>query len=193
MDNNYNKVEKELKYEENKILIEKIKQLEKELNDEKNENKILDEKIKELEKNLNDEKEKVINLNDNIKLLESSLNNKNSSNDSELQKLLELKNKEIEELKSKLNENSLDNLKPGEKLLSINIISIDKKIENYTINCKNTDTFVRLEEKLYKDFPLYIEKETFFMNRDNKIKRFKSLEENKIENNDVLIIYSNNE
>ena len=31
------------------------------------------------------------------------------------------------------------------------------------------------------------------MNKENKIKRFKSLEENNIENNDVLIIYSNNE
>ena len=54
--------------------------------------------------------------------------------------------------------------------------------------CKNTDVFVRLEEKLYEDFPEYKDKETYFMNNGGLIKRFKSLKENNINNNDVIFL-----
>ena len=109
-----------------------------------------------------------------------------SSNINDLQKLLDLKNKEIEQLK--LNNDPLYR-KPGEKLYSINFISIDQNIGNYSIICKNTDTFVRLEEKLYNDYPEYKDKETYFIKNGYKIKRFKSLDENNIKNNDVLMLY----
>ena len=111
----------------------------------------------------------------------------NSTNTNELQKLLNLKNKEIEELK--LNNDPLYNRKPGEKLYSINFTSIDQKIGHYSIICKNTDTFVRLEEKLYKDYPEYKDKETYFIKNGDKIKRFKNLDENNIKHNDVLMLY----
>ena len=112
----------------------------------------------------------------------------NSSNINELQKLLDLKNKEIEELK--LINDPLYNRKPGEKIFSINFTSIDQKIANYSITCKNTDIFVRIEEQLYEDYPEYKDKETYFIKNGDKIKRFKSLDENKIKNNDVLMLYT---
>ena len=155
----------------------KYDELEKELMNEKNKNKILNEKIKKLEKELDDERKKVKQLNDKINLSKI-----------ELQKSLDLKNKEIEELIYK--NNPLYNIKPGEKIYSINFTSIDQKIVNYSCACKNTDIFVRIEEQLYKDFPEYKDKETYFMKNAEKIKRFKSLDENNIKNNDVLVIYT---
>ena len=59
-------------------------------------------------------------------------------------------------------------------------MSIDQKIANYSLICKNTDIFIRIEEQLYEDFPEYKERETYFMNKGNKIKRFKNLNENNI-------------
>ena len=112
----------------------------------------------------------------------------NSSNINELQKLLDLKNKEIEELK--LINDPLYNRKPGEKIFSINFTSIDQKIANYSISCKNTDIFVRLEEQLYEDYPEYKDKETYFIKNGDKIKRFKSLYENNIKKNDILMLYT---
>ena len=160
----------------------KYDELEKELINEKNKNKILNEKIKKLEKELNDEKKKVKHLNDTINISKI-----------EFQKSLDLKNKEIEELIYK--NNPLYNIKPGEKIYSINFTSIDQKISNYSCACKNTDIFVRIEEQLYKDFPEYKDKDTYFIKkRDNtKIKRFKSIDENNIKRNDVLILHFHNE
>ena len=115
------------------------------------------------------------------------LKEKNYSFIEELQKLLDIKNKEIEELK--FNKNPLYNIKPGEQVFSINFMSIDQKIANYSLICKNTDIFIRIEEQLYEDFPEYKERETYFMNKGNKIKRFQNLDENNIKKNDILVLY----
>ena len=55
--------------------------------------------------------------------------------------------------------------------------------------CRTKDLFVRLEERLYKDFPKYRNVETFFMVNANRILRFKTLEENKIKENDIIFIF----
>ena len=115
-----------------------------------------------------------------------------------MQKTINLQNKEINELKLKLNNNSSNNnsfynIKPGEKIFPINFTSIDSKIGHYSIIGKNTDTFVRLEEKLYELYPEYKDKETYFMKNAIKIKRFKSLDENNIKENDILMLYTYNE
>ena len=121
--------------------------------------------------------------------MNKNLNDKiNSSNINELQKLLDLKNKEIEELK--LKNDPLYSIKPGEKIYAINFTSIDQKIGHYSITCKNTDIFVRIEEQLYEDYPEYKDKETYFIKNGDKIKRFKSLDENNIRSNDVLMLYT---
>ena len=171
--------------ENNKIQTNNIKlnknynELEIELNKEKDKNKKLNEKIIQLEKELDNERKMV-------KLLQDKINN--SSNITELQKLLEQKNKEIEELK--LRNDPLYSIKPGEKIYAINFTSIDQKIGHYCIPCKNTDIFAKLEIKLYEDYPEYKDKETYFMNNGDRIKRFKSLDENNIKSNDVLMLYT---
>ena len=79
-------------------------------------------------------------------------------------------------------------MKPGENIYAINFTSIDQKIGHYAIACKNTDIFARLEEKLYEDYPEYKDKETYFLKNGIKIKRFKSLDENNIKDNDILML-----
>ena len=55
--------------------------------------------------------------------------------------------------------------------------------------CRTKDLFVRLEERLYQDFPKYRNVETFFMVNTNRILRFKTLEENKIKSNDIISLF----
>ena len=79
-------------------------------------------------------------------------------------------------------------LLPNEKLISIKCSSFDKKID-YVIICKNTEKFSKIEEQLYKKYPNYIDTENYFMVNGKKIKKFKTLEDNKINNNDEVILY----
>jgi len=105
-----------------------------------------------------------------------------------LQKIINMKNDEINKLKSKLNENSLENCKPGEKILAICFTSFDQKINNFALPCKDSELFVRIEEKLYDKYSEYKEKETYFMAGGNKIKRFKTLKENNIKSGCIIML-----
>ena len=103
----------------------------------------------------------------------------------------------MEELKIEKNKNKqlddntssdLANIKPGERIIVVHFKSMDQKVD-YPISCKNTDIFVRIEEKLYKEFPEYKEySKTFFTVNGTPIKRFKSMEDNKIKEGDKIII-----
>ena len=60
---------------------------------------------------------------------------------------------------------------------------------NYGLACKNTNLFVRLEEILNNNFPELKKHDTYFMVNTRRIKRFLTLEENKIKNNDMINIF----
>ena len=62
-------------------------------------------------------------------------------------------------------------------------------IGHYSLPCKNTDLFVRIEEKLNNDYPELKDKETYFLVNGRKIKRFKTLEENQIKSNDLINLF----
>ena len=62
-------------------------------------------------------------------------------------------------------------------------------IFNYSMTCKNTELFVRLEERLYDDFPKYKKLETIFMVDARRILRFQTLDENKIKRNDIISLF----
>ena len=140
-------------------------------NDLKNKNNILNNEIRILKQ-----------YEEKIKLLQDEINKKNI----EIQKI---------KLNNDINEDDgITSIKPGEKVLSINFISMgNQEITNCSFICKNTDLFVRLEERLYKDYPQFKEYETFFEVGTNRIKRFKTLEENKIKNRDIINVFINNE
>ena len=62
-------------------------------------------------------------------------------------------------------------------------------IGHYNIVCKNTDIFIRLEEKLFNDFPQFKDCETYFTVKTKRIKRYKTFDENNIQNNDIVNVF----
>ena len=87
--------------------------------------------------------------------------------------------KQLDKVPYKLNEN--------ETLFSINIASEDKNTLCPLI-CKNTDKFSKIEEKFYEIYSEFSNSENSFYINNNKIKKFRTLEENGIKNYDLIII-----
>ena len=56
------------------------------------------------------------------------------------------------------------------------------------ISCKNTDTFTKIEEKIYNEYPKYKDYNTYLTVNGNIIKRFKTLEENGIKDGNTIIV-----
>ena len=170
---------------------QKINELEKLLNEEKNKNKELNLKIKDLESNLIQVRNHNSELKIRIRNLEETyLNKNNNRNIIEKEKLSEIINKnniEINELRKKLSRYPFELLE-GEKMISIIFNSGKQDIINFPIICKNTDIFVNIELKLYEKYPNYSENENFFTTSGKRINRYKSLENNKIENGSIILI-----
>ena len=171
---------------ENKILKEQIKNLN--IKNIENDKRIkdLENSLKSREKKLTKKKEQISSLNLKIQQLEDMLNdNINKDKIIELLEKLELKEKEIKEIKSRY---PLELFK-GEKLMSVIFQSHDQKFTHSFI-CKNTEQFSKLESLLYKEYPEYSENEgeNYFLVNGRKIYRYKSLEENGIHNSDIIIL-----
>jgi hypothetical protein len=124
---------------------------------------------------------------ENFEIKNSYKNSDKNSDKNELIKLykeLKSKNEEISELKS-LNPY---NLKKGEKLYSIVFLSTEYQIvNNFSLICKNTDPFTKVEQTLYDKFPSLKETDINFNIVDGiVVNRYKTLEENKIKSGDVI-------
>ena len=157
--------------EENEKLKNKIKDLENIIIKLKEENKDMKNKFDEDNKNLKEI----------IKNLENEVNNKNK----EIQAyILYIKN---------INENKdgiTSSIPRQEKIIVVLFMTQgNQDIINYAMACKNTDLFVKLEERLYNDFPKYKNHQNFFMVNVKGILRFKTIEENGIKNNDIISIF----
>ena len=160
-----------------------------------------EDEIIKLKRLLNEEKNKNINLIKEIEILKNKniiLNNDNNSLKEKIKILennLKAKKNELQNLLSKNNNNNIINYKitsinPGEEILAINFVSNGvQDIGHYNLICKNTDLFVRLEERLYQDFPDFKNYETYFEVNTRRIKRFKTIEENNIKNNDIINVF----
>ena len=174
-----------------KNFINQIDELKKQLSAEKENNNKLKTEIKKFEKIINALKQENIDfknkleketckLKESIKHLENELNSKNYA----IQNYI----LEIKDLKE--NKNSITPIKPGEKIFSILFKTQENNdILNYSMACKNTELFVRLEERLYDDFPEYKKKETIFMVDNRRIFRFQTLDENKIKRNNIIYLF----
>ena len=146
--------------------------------------------INELKRQLNEEKnknQKLIIENNNLKNLIQKYEITIKSLKDEINK----KNIEIEKYNlDKQSEDYITSLKPGEKIMCINFVSMGTNdIGHYALACKNTDLFVRLEERLYNDFPQFKNYETYFEVNTRRIKRFKPLEENNIKNKNIINMF----
>ena len=128
--------------------------------------------IKEKEKIITEEKLKNENL---IKIINKQENKLNY----QINKILELEN-EIKKLETYF-------LSPGEKLITVKFISVDQVI-NFSVTAKNNDNFSKLEDILYNKYPNYKDTENYFLVNGKRINRHRTLEENKIKNNDVLTL-----
>ena len=100
------------------------------------------------------------------------------------------KNKEINDLKNKLSNINL-NLENKENLISIIISTVDEKV-NFSVICKRTDKFKKIEEKFYIEYPEYKDKNNKFTLNGVKINSDKSLYENNIKMNSNIILFSRN-
>ena len=96
------------------------------------------------------------------------------------------RDREIEKLNNIL-ERYPYKLDENEHLILVISTSVDTKIL-YSIICKNTTKFFVLESKLYDNMKEYLETENYFTVNGGGFNKFKTLEENKIKNNDIIIL-----
>ena len=171
---NYEYIINELKQKNEQLLLDK-KNLIKNVNDLE---KALEAKDKELKESIEKQKNQKKDLID--------FNTYKFDSKEDLFKIILQKDKEINDLKIKLSRFPFE-LNEGEKLMTINFISVNQEI-NYSIICKNTQRFNEIENKLYDVYPKYSENENYFIVRGQRVIKNKTLEENHIENNDVIIL-----
>ena len=131
-------------------------------------------KIKEKERIINEEKIKNEKLEKKIKEIQNIPNNNIQIN--EISKLEE----KIKQLKSYI-------LSPGENLIYIKFISVDQNI-NFPTVAKVKDKFFKIESILYDYFPKYKDTENIFLVNGKKINTKKTIEDNKIKNNDIITL-----
>ena len=163
--------------DERNSLKEGKKILEKKINDISDERDILKKEKNDLIKKVDDIKKEKEILEKKIDVLEYDKNNYKK-------KYEELFNKESKD-KYKIN-----SIQPGEEIISINFVSMgNNDIGHYSLVCKNTDYFIKEEERLYEDFPDFKKYETYFEANGKRIKRFQTLEENNIKDKDVINIF----
>ena len=180
---------------ENIVLIE-TKNIEKQKNNNK-EKELIEENIK-LKKKIKDLENIIIKLKDENKILNNKLNDYNTLKQKikNLENEINNKNKEIQNYILQIknineNKNGITSFIPDkEKIISVLFMTQgNNDIFNYSMACKNTDLFVRLEERLYNDFPKYKNYQTFFKVDVKGILRFKTIEENGIKNNDIISVF----
>ena len=164
------------------------KKLKEELNIYKNENEKLKDKINKLKNDNEKLNNELIKANKIISNFNNSQNNQQGNNNiiNNLNQLITIKDKEINDLKNQLN--NIGNIqKPfnSDDILYIHFISLDQKINN-VIKCLKTDTFAEVEEKLYQKYEEYRETNNNFLFKGKKILRFKKICENNIQDGDKI-------
>ena len=154
--------------------------------------------IKDLKRQLKEEKDKNLKLINENNILKNTIDNLNKELEQikgikqSLENDLAQKDIEIQKLRSQKSNDYFDisSLKSNDKIIGVNFVSMGiNDIGHYNLVCKTRDLFVKLEERLYTDFPQFKNYETYFEVNGKRIKRFQTLEQNKIKNNDIINIF----
>ena len=97
------------------------------------------------------------------------------------------KEKNLEE--NNIKDNNIIELKKIEKkdVLIVKFISTDQQI-NCTLVFNKNEKFNKLENLLYKQYPQFNDPKTYFIVNGIKVEKDKTLEENKIKNNDTIMV-----
>ena len=163
-----------------------------------NENKALkieNENLKNLIRSLKNENQFLKTENLNLKNNFNYFDSINKEIIKELEEKCKILKEEIEKIKSnlisKLNYNAAEiknynELPDGEKLVAVNFVSIDQRI-NYSIVCKNKTNFYEIEGNLYRKYPEYKKYNKYFMFCGSKIERWNTLEENGIHGYTIVL------
>ena len=154
--------------------------------------------IKDLKRQLKEEKDKNLKLINENNILKNTIHNLNK----ELAQIKGIKQKmendlvqkdiKIQKLLSQKSNDYFDisSLKSNDKIIGVNFVSMGiNDIGHYNLVCKTRDLFVNLEERLYNDFPQFKNYETYFEVNGKRIKRFQTLEQNKIKNKDIINVF----
>ena len=128
-------------------------------------------------------------LNDKIKLYENNYNNNNNylKKIKELEEIIISLNLQINKLNNNADKDKITNSKSGEEIVALFFTSSNGEIQR-PISCSNADTFAKIEEKIYNEYPKYKEYNTYLTVNGNVVKRFKTLDENKIKDGNIIII-----
>jgi len=145
------------------------------------------------ELNLNELEQKIMDLENYIIKQKETINNIKKE-------LMELKYSKLNDIKIikdkfKVYKNIINDIKlnipllskPNEKLMSVIFNSFDENI-HYSVVCKNTDEFSKIESLLYEKYPEYKKLNKNFIINGNKIDISKNLKDNKIQNSDIIIL-----
>ena len=153
-----------------------------ELNKYKNENQELKEQISKLLLDNFQLNQNLQQVNQNLLIIQNNYNIKIN----DLNMKLMNKEKELNDIKNNIiNDNNMKKYVDYNKIIVINFMSSDSKI-NYGIKCLKTDTFAEVEEKLYKIYSEYRETNNTFLSNGKEIKRFKTIEQNNIKDGDKV-------
>ena len=142
--------------------------------------------VRTVKEDLDLEKHKNDFLNDKLlynKMDNIILNKKANIYESELKKTNEI----IKMLNQKIKHMEYEKKNPLDKMIAIQFKSTDNII-NTIMPCKSSDIFVRIEEKLYEEYPQYKNCNYIFTVGGNVVKRFRTMEENHIKNSDVILL-----
>ena len=179
--------------EYNKELKEKFDKLKEAYEEEVKKSKQLSEKIKNLEKELIDEKKKNEDVPKKLDIIIERLEKRSKNeedksateNKEEFLQMILSKDKEISELKNKL-ENSIL-LSKGEELISIIFIYEEQQV-HYSIICKNVDNLAIAEQKLLDKFPQMKDEDYDYYMNNTRLKRTYKFKENKVNNGDIITL-----
>jgi len=177
--------------QKNEELNEIINKLKLDLEKEKEINNNLNLNIKKLGLEIKDKEKEIIE----EKLLNNDLTKKinNINISSQNNSMYEFINKLKEENQKKENEiKELKDILPfeytkGSKILIVTFLSLNEDI-HYSILCKNTDDFYRLEIMFYNKYPEYKKGNNIFSIHGKEIDRYSNLELNNISDNDIIVV-----
>ena len=201
---NNHKIYNKIKQKKNNVIDFKSNDKDININNKNEINKLKDEiselkrRLTELEKslkekdniikNLKNERKEKLNKNKKLNIENNNINKKLSQMNSESKEQIDKKEKIIKECKLKISQFSFE-FSPEEKIMSIIFISSDENIIT-SIICRNTDNFKFIENKFYEIYSEYKDIDNIFILNGKKINKNKSLEENKIKNNDIIEIFN---
>ena len=142
----------------------------------------------------NHENNNNINIHNTKNNTENNVIETNNINTFDKNNLLKIKNEnnKIEQNEERIETSKRELLKENtdDKIISVNFVSkAFQDIKNYSIPCKITDTFIKLEEKLLKDFPKLKDYEIYFEINSKRILRHKTLKENNIKHNSIISVF----